>query len=102
MHQYHQQPSFRIRGDADRKYLFLTRSSVLCFSKWISCCQCRLDEAEIQSWYIEKGQYDFVIYDRNDSDVMELTRKSDIWSKMEPGTRIVMRIINEEVNSTAI
>ncbi|KAF8557482.1 hypothetical protein OG21DRAFT_270471 [Imleria badia] len=57
--------------------------------------QCRPDEAEIQRWYIERKQYDFVIYGTN-SDVIQLTRESDIWSTMQPGTRIVMRVITEE------
>lgn len=61
-----------------------------------SLFQCRPDEAEIQSWYIERKQYDFVIYKSNNSDVIQLTRESDLWSNMEPGTRIVMRVINEE------
>ncbi|KAH0831059.1 hypothetical protein J3R83DRAFT_13582 [Lanmaoa asiatica] len=59
--------------------------------------RCRPDEAEIQRWYIERKQYDFVIYGRTDSDVTPLTRESDIWSKLKPGTRIFMRVINEEV-----
>lgn len=60
-----------------------------------SLFRCRQDEAEIQRWYIEKKQYDFVIYDRNDSDVIKLTRESDIWSNLEPGTRVVMRVVTE-------
>ncbi|KAN0094807.1 hypothetical protein V8E55_003094 [Tylopilus felleus] len=58
--------------------------------------QCRPDEAEIQRWYIERKQYDFVIYNRTNSDVIQLTRESDIWCKLQPGTRIVMRAITEE------
>ncbi|KAF8557473.1 hypothetical protein OG21DRAFT_270108 [Imleria badia] len=60
-----------------------------------SLFRCTPDEAEIQRWYIEKKQYDFVIYDRNDSDVIKLTRESDIWSNLEPGSRVVMRVITE-------
>jgi hypothetical protein len=56
--------------------------------------QCRPDEAEIQRWYIERKQYDFVIDDG--TDVIQLTRESDIWSHLESGTRIVMRVIIEE------
>ena len=59
--------------------------------------QCRPDEAEIQRWYIERKQYDFVVYNRTNSDVTKLTREHDIWSNMESGTRIVTRVITEEV-----
>ena len=58
--------------------------------------QCRPDEAEIQRWYIERKEYDFVVYNRTNSDVIRLTRESDIWSNMTSGARIVMRIITEE------
>ncbi|KAF8452424.1 hypothetical protein L210DRAFT_2033542 [Boletus edulis BED1] len=61
-----------------------------------SLYQCRPDEAEIQRWYIDRKQYDFVIYGNTDSDVTQLTRESDIWSKIEPGTKIVTRAIIEE------
>lgn len=60
-----------------------------------SLFQCRPDEVEIQRWYIHRKLYDFVIYGRTDSGVMQLTRDSDIWTKIESGTRIVMRAINE-------
>ncbi|KAI5989756.1 hypothetical protein EDD15DRAFT_1300871 [Pisolithus albus] len=53
--------------------------------------QCRPDEAWIQQWYIDRGQYDFVI--DNGTDVTQLTRESDIWSTIQPETKIVMRII---------
>ncbi|KAF8550621.1 hypothetical protein OG21DRAFT_393802 [Imleria badia] len=64
--------------------------------------QCRPDEAEIQRWYIENKQYDFVMYDKNDSDVIQLTRESAIWSTMQPGTRIVMRVITEEIVDSTV
>ena len=60
-----------------------------------SLFRCRPDEAEIQRWYIKRKQYDFVIYNGTDSEVVQLTRESDIWSNLESGTRIVMRVINE-------
>ncbi|KAF8452436.1 hypothetical protein L210DRAFT_3518619, partial [Boletus edulis BED1] len=63
-----------------------------------SLYRCRPDEAEIQRWYIERKRYDFVIYGNTDSDVMQLTRESDVWSKMEPGTKIVTRVIEEEAS----
>ena len=64
-----------------------------------SLFQCRPDQAQIQRWYIERKQYDFVIDDG--TNVIQLTRESDIWSKLESGTRIVMRVVMEEVaNST--
>jgi hypothetical protein len=59
--------------------------------------QCRPDEAEIQRWYIERKQYDFVVCNRTNSNVVQLTRENDIWTTMESGTRIVMRAITEEV-----
>ncbi|KAF8557479.1 hypothetical protein OG21DRAFT_270401 [Imleria badia] len=66
-----------------------------------SLFRCRPDEAEIQRWYTKRKQYDFVIYNRTNSDVIQLTRESDIWSNMKPGARIVMRAITEEeVDST--
>ena len=58
--------------------------------------QCRPDEAEIQRWYIERKEYDFVVYNKTNSDVIWLTRESDIWSNMTSGARIVMRVITEE------
>lgn len=61
-----------------------------------SLYQCKPGEAEIQRWYIERKQYDFVIYDSIETDVIQLTRESDIWEKLEPGTKIVMRVITEE------
>ena len=66
-----------------------------------SLFQCRPDQAEIQRWYIERKQYDFVI--DNGTNVIQLTRESDIWSNLESGTRITMRvIIEEEVGYTVI
>ena len=59
-----------------------------------SLFQCRPDQAEIQRWYIERKQYDFVIDDG--TNVVQLTRESDIWSNLESGTRITMRVIIEE------
>ncbi|KAG6382141.1 hypothetical protein JVT61DRAFT_784 [Boletus reticuloceps] len=64
--------------------------------------ECRPDEAEIQRWYIERKLYDFVIYNKTNSDVIQLTRESDIWSNMESGTRIVVRVIVEEVVRSAV
>ena len=64
-----------------------------------SLFQCRADQAEIQRWYIERKQYDFVIDDG--TNVIQLTRESDLWSNLQSGTRIVMRVmIEEEVYST--
>ncbi|KAI6161943.1 hypothetical protein EDD17DRAFT_608759 [Pisolithus thermaeus] len=57
--------------------------------------QCQPDEAWIQRWYTEKGQYDFVI--DNGIDVTQLTRESDMWSTIQPETKIVMRVIITEV-----
>ncbi|KAI6155948.1 hypothetical protein BKA82DRAFT_245764 [Pisolithus tinctorius] len=57
--------------------------------------QCRPDEAEIQQWYIDQGQYDIVIDDG--TNVTQLTRESDVWSTIQPGTKMVMRIITAEV-----
>ena len=62
--------------------------------------QSRPDEAEIQKWYIERRQYDFVIDDG--TNVIQLTRESDIWSNMESGTRITMRVIIEEVVNSIV
>ncbi|KAF8557471.1 hypothetical protein OG21DRAFT_270225 [Imleria badia] len=62
-----------------------------------SLFQCRPVEAEIQRRYIERKQYDFVVYDRNESDVIYFTRESDVWSNLEPGTRVVMGVVTEEV-----
>ena len=59
-----------------------------------SLFQCRPDQAEIQRWYIERKQYDFVIDDG--TNMIQLTRESDIWSNLESGTRITMRVIMEE------
>lgn len=59
--------------------------------------QCRPDEAEVQRWYIERKQYDFVIYNKTNSDVIQLTRENDMWSRMRSGTRITIRVIIEEV-----
>lgn len=65
-----------------------------------SLFQCRPDEAEIQRWYINRKLYDFVIYGRTASGVMQLTRESDIWTQIESGTKIVMRAINEVPEET--
>ncbi|KIK14787.1 hypothetical protein PISMIDRAFT_116412 [Pisolithus microcarpus 441] len=59
--------------------------------------ECRPDKAHIQKWYINRGQYDFVI--DNGTNMNRLTRESDIWSTIEPGTKIVMRVINTEVST---
>lgn len=56
--------------------------------------QCRPNEAEILRWYIERKQYDFVIYDN--TAVTQLARESDIWANLQSGTRIVMRVIIQE------
>ncbi|KAI6022449.1 hypothetical protein PISMIDRAFT_465178 [Pisolithus microcarpus 441] len=58
--------------------------------------ECRPDKAYIQQWYIERGQYDFVIDDG--TNVTQLTRESDSWSTIEPGTKIIMRVITTEVS----
>ncbi|KIK16579.1 hypothetical protein PISMIDRAFT_71548, partial [Pisolithus microcarpus 441] len=53
--------------------------------------QCRPDRARIQWWYIDRDQYDFVIDDG--TNVTQLTRESDVWSTIEAGTKIIMRVI---------
>ncbi|KAI6014248.1 hypothetical protein PISMIDRAFT_643701, partial [Pisolithus microcarpus 441] len=58
--------------------------------------KCRLDKAHIQQWYIDRGQYDFVIDDG--TNMTQLMRESGIWSTIEPGTKIVMRVITTEVS----
>ncbi|KAI6042035.1 hypothetical protein EDC04DRAFT_1077284 [Pisolithus marmoratus] len=58
--------------------------------------QCQPDKAQIQQWYIDRGQYDFVI--DNGTNVAQLTRESDIWPTIQPGTKIVMRVIITEVS----
>ena len=55
---------------------------------------CRPDKAKIQRWYIERQQYDFVIDDG--TNMIKLTEEIDIWSRLQPGTRIIMRVITEE------
>ena len=62
-----------------------------------SLFQSRPDEAEIQRRYIERKQYDFVVYNGTDPDAIKLTRENYIWSNMESGTRIIMRVVTEEV-----
>jgi hypothetical protein len=62
-----------------------------------SLFRCKPDEAEIQMWYIERKQYDFIVYNRTDPEAIKLTRENDIWSNMESGTRIIMRALSEEV-----
>ncbi|KAI6043596.1 hypothetical protein EDC04DRAFT_2890744 [Pisolithus marmoratus] len=57
--------------------------------------QCLPDEAEVQRWYIDRGKYDFVLDDG--TNVTELTRQHDLWSTIQAGTKIVMRVITEEV-----
>ncbi|KAI6015204.1 hypothetical protein F5J12DRAFT_970065 [Pisolithus orientalis] len=57
--------------------------------------QCPPDKAEIQQWYIKRGQYDFVIDDS--TNITQLTSGSNAWSTIQPGTKIVMRIITTEV-----
>lgn len=56
--------------------------------------KCQPGKAHIQKWYIDRGDYDFVI--DNGTSVVQLTRESAIWSIIQPGTRIVMRIIITE------
>ncbi|KAI5992427.1 hypothetical protein EDD15DRAFT_2197011 [Pisolithus albus] len=58
--------------------------------------KCRPDKAHIQQWYINTGQYDFVI--DNGTNVTQLTRESDVWSTIEAGTKIIMRVITTEVS----
>ena len=55
---------------------------------------CKPHKAEIQRWYIERQQYDFVIDDG--TNMIELTEEIDIQSMLQPGTRIIMRVITEE------
>ncbi|KAI6125118.1 hypothetical protein EDD16DRAFT_1560147 [Pisolithus croceorrhizus] len=57
--------------------------------------QCQPDEAQIQQWCIDRGQYDFVI--DNGINITRLTRDSDFWLAIEPGTKIIMRVITTEV-----
>ncbi|KAI6022482.1 hypothetical protein BKA83DRAFT_4279319 [Pisolithus microcarpus] len=57
--------------------------------------KCRPDKAHIQQWYIDRGQFEFIIDDG--TNMTQLTRESDIWSTIEPGTKIIMRVITTEV-----
>lgn len=57
--------------------------------------QCRPNEAEVQRWYINRQQYNFAIDDG--INVTQLRRQSDGWSTIQPGTKIVMRIVTTEV-----
>ncbi|KAI5983927.1 hypothetical protein EDC04DRAFT_1712877 [Pisolithus marmoratus] len=57
--------------------------------------QCWPDEAEVQRWYIDREKYDFVLDDG--TNVTELTCQNDLRSTVQAGTKIVMRIITEEV-----
>ncbi|KAI5994558.1 hypothetical protein F5J12DRAFT_785755 [Pisolithus orientalis] len=57
--------------------------------------QCQPDEAQIQQWYINRGQYDFMI--NNGMNITKLIRECDAWTAIQPGTKIVMRVIMEEV-----
>lgn len=59
-----------------------------------SLFQCKTNEAEVQRWYIERKRYDFVI--DNGTSVIQLTKESDLWSNLESGTKIIMRVIIEE------
>ncbi|KAI5992223.1 hypothetical protein EDD15DRAFT_2530508, partial [Pisolithus albus] len=58
--------------------------------------KCRPDKARIQQWYIDRGQFDFVI--DNGTNMTQLTRESDVWSTIEAGTKIIMRVITTEVS----
>ncbi|KAI5997143.1 hypothetical protein EDD15DRAFT_2248192 [Pisolithus albus] len=49
-------------------------------------CQCWPDKAHIQQWYIDRGQFDFLVADG--MMVNELTRGSDIWARVQAGTKI--------------
>lgn len=60
--------------------------------------QCRPDEARIQRWYINRGQYDFVIDDG--MNITKLIRECDAWTAIQPGTKIVVRVIMTEVVRT--
>lgn len=60
--------------------------------------QCRPDTAEVQRWYVHRGQYDFVLDD--DTDVTQLTRENSLRSGIQAGAGIVMRIIIEEAVSS--
>ncbi|KIK15421.1 hypothetical protein PISMIDRAFT_49038, partial [Pisolithus microcarpus 441] len=53
--------------------------------------KCRPDKRHIQEWYIDRGQYDFVI--DSGTNITQLTRESDDWSTLQKGTRIVLRAI---------
>ncbi|KAI6105153.1 hypothetical protein EDD16DRAFT_1633881 [Pisolithus croceorrhizus] len=58
--------------------------------------KCRPDKAHIQQWYIDRGQYDFAIDDG--TNITQLARESDIWSTIQPGTKIIMRVIITELS----
>lgn len=58
--------------------------------------KCRPDKRHIQEWYIDRGQYDFVI--DSGTNITQLTRESDDWSTLQKGTRIVLRAIITEVS----
>ncbi|KIN97437.1 hypothetical protein M404DRAFT_1006089 [Pisolithus tinctorius Marx 270] len=60
--------------------------------------QGRPDEAEVQRWYIDKGQYDFVLDDG--TSVTQLTSDNDLRSRVQAGTKIVMRAVIGEVDSS--
>ena len=56
--------------------------------------KCRPDKAKTQRWYIERQQYNFVIDDG--TNMIKLTEEIDIRSMLQPGTRIIMRVITDE------
>ncbi|KAI6099411.1 hypothetical protein EV401DRAFT_2034622 [Pisolithus croceorrhizus] len=58
--------------------------------------KCRPDKAHIQQWYIDREQYDFAI--DNGTNITQLTREGDIWSTIQPGTKIVVRVIITELS----
>lgn len=57
--------------------------------------RCTPTERQVQEWFIERKQFDFVLYNRVKSDVTLLT--TDMLSKLESGSTIIMRVIIEEV-----
>ncbi|KAI5986409.1 hypothetical protein EDD15DRAFT_1550588 [Pisolithus albus] len=58
--------------------------------------KCRPDRAHIQQRFIDQNQFDFVIDDG--TNMTQLTRGSDVWSTIEAGTKIIMRVITTEVS----
>jgi hypothetical protein len=59
--------------------------------------KCNSIEAQIQRRYMESGQYDLCIDEG--TQVTQLTCKE--WSKLEAGTKVVMRIIIQEQTTSS-